>query len=180
MKKITGNKHKRAKQAASEVMGAILLMGATLAVGFAVWGYARGASATAEKNFASEINTNVNCLSLNFVIVNSNFNGTSAYDKLVTIWFYSTTTASMNITSITVSNSTTGGTWTYTYGFVYSPTNTTGTLKPSTVKSVTINVQTLFSPDKMYSFQAEAKSTPLACSVYTTTYNQITPNSSPV
>ena len=138
------------------------------------------ASTSAEKTFASEINSNVNCLNLNFVIVNSNFNSTLAYDKLVTIWFYSTTTSSMNITSIIVSNSTTGGVWTYNYPFVISKTNTTGTLNPSTVKSITINAQTQFSPNKMYTFQAEAKNTPLACSVYTTAYNQITPNTSPV
>jgi hypothetical protein len=180
LRKITGNKHRRAKQAASEVMGAILLMGATLAVGFAVWGYARGASSTAEKNFANEINSNINCLNLNFVIVNANFNSTLAYDKLVTIWFYSTTTSSMNITSITVSNSTTGGTWTYAYTYAISKTNTTGTLNPSTVKSVTINVQTQFSPNKLYSFQAEAKNAPMGCSIYSTSYNQITPNTSPV
>ena len=53
----------------------------------------------------------------------------------------------MNITSITVSNSTTGGTWTYAYGFVISKTNTTGTLNPSNVKSVTINVKTQFTPN---------------------------------
>ena len=86
----------------------------------------------------------------------------------------------MNITSITVSNSTTGGTWTFTYGFVVSKTNTTETLSPSTVKSVTINVQTQFSPNKMYNFQAEAKNAPMGCSIYTSTYNQVTPNTSPV
>jgi len=161
-------------------MGAVLLIGATLAVGFAVWAYARSASSTAEKNFGNAINSNINCLNLNFVIVNSNFNGTLAYDKLVTVWFYSTSTNSMNITSITVSNSTTGGTWSHAYSFVSSKTNTTGTLNPSTVKSLTINVQTQFTPGKMYSFQAEAQNTPLACSVYTSTYNQVTPNTSPV
>jgi hypothetical protein len=155
-------------------------MGATLAVGFAVWAYARSASTTAEKNFGNAINQNVNCLNLNFVIVNANFNSTLAYDKLVTIWFYSTTTSSLNITSITVSNSTTGGTWSFVYNYVISKTNTTGTLSPSVIKSATINVQTQFSPSKMYTFQAEAKSTPLGCSIYTTSYNQITPNTSPV
>lgn len=161
-------------------MGAVLLIGATLAVGFAVWAYARSASSTAEKNFANDINSNINCLNLNFVIVNANFNGTSAYDKLVTVWFYSTSSASVNITSITFSNSSSGGTWTYVYNYVSSKTNTTGTLNPSTVKSATINVQTQLTPGKMYSFQAEAKSTPLACSIYTSNYNQITPNTSPV
>jgi len=180
LRKIDEKKHRRSKQAAAEVMGAILLIGATLAVGFAVWAYARSASVAAEKNFGNAINSNINCLNLNFVIVNSNFNSTAAYDKLVTIWFYSTTTSSMNITSITVSNSTTGGSWTYAYTYVVSKTNTTGTLNPSTVKSVTINAQTQFTPSKMYTFQAEAKSTPLGCSIYTTSYNQITPNTSPV
>jgi len=161
-------------------MGAVLLMAATLAVGFAVWAYARNAAVSAEKTFGNEINSNVNCLNLNFVIVNANFNSTLAYDKLVMIWFYSTTTSSINITSITVSNSTTGGTWSYTYTYPVSKTFTNETLSPSTVKSATINVQTQFSPSKMYTFQAEGKSTPLGCSIYTTTYNQITPNSSPV
>jgi hypothetical protein len=184
LRKITGNRHKRAKQAAAEVMGAVLLIGATLAVGFAVWAYARGAASNAEKNFGSAINSNINCLKLGFVVVNVNFTSVPAYDKEVTLWLYSTAPSAMNITSITLSNSTSGN-WTATFPVSSSHTLCSaiqgyGNICPSDVKPITINSGTLFSPNKMYTFQAEAQSSPLGCAVYTSQYNQITPNTSPV
>jgi len=163
---ITRNRHRRAKQAAAEVMGAVLLIGATLAVGFAVWAYARSASTSAEKSFASEINSNVNCLNINFVIINANFSATNP--SLATIWLYDTSTSGVSLSNIVISNS--------TGGVPYSGP-LVGTLKPSVVTSVTVNAGTWkFKAVQMYNFRAEAINSTVQCSVYSPTYSQITPN----
>jgi hypothetical protein len=165
LKKFTGNRHRRAKQAAAEVMGAVLLIGATLAVGFAVWAYARSASSNAEKNFASEINTNVDCLNANFVIINANFNSTNP--SIVTLWFYNTGSYEIHLSNVVISSSTNSQ--------LYSGT-ITGLLKPAIVYSVTLTTGSFkFSGSTIYNFQAEAQNTTINCAVYSQAYPQTTP-----
>jgi len=199
-KKLAG---KRTRLAASEVLGSILLMGVTLAVGFAVWAWASNAALASEKSFGNSVNVNNNCLSLGLTVINANFNGTLAYAKLVTIWFYNSGHGNENLSNIQISNASSGGSWAFTYAFQQSKTNTTGRVTwfgfagngstPAVpIKSVTINVNTYLTPNKMYTFQAEAKNETWTvtgankgfwsyqCSTVAPTYQQITPNTSPV
>ena len=199
-KKLAG---KRRRLAASEVMGSILLMGVTLAVGFAVWAWASNAAVASEKSFGNSVAINNNCLNLGLTVINANFNGTQAFAKLVTLWLYNNGHGNENISNIQISNVSSGGSWAFTYPFLQSKTNTTGRVTwfgfagngstPAvSIKSVTINVNTYLTPNKMYTFQAEARNETWTatgankgywsyqCSTTTPSYQQITPNTSPV
>ena len=158
-------KGKSSRLGVSEVMGAVLMMAVTLAVGFAVWFWATGAASTAETNFGSQVNSNVNCLKVNFVIINANFSSTNP--STVTLWFYNlanNTEISLSSVSISGNSSTT---------LVYA----TNLLKPSTVTPVTLSTGSYqFYATKMYDFVATASNSTVDCSVYSPTYSQITPN----
>jgi len=79
---------------ASEVMGAIVLVGVTLSVGFAAWAWASGAARTSESNLGNSITEN-------FKIVCVNFSSTKT-----TVMIYNAGTGTAYITSIVVQNST--------------------------------------------------------------------------
>ncbi len=184
-KKLAG---KRSRLAASEVMGSILLLGVTLAVGFAVWAWASSAAEASEKNFGNTIGTNSGCLNLGLVIINANFSSTNA--NLITLWFYNNGHGAVNITNIQISNSTKLD----TYTLAQSRTNTTGQILTENVKSLTINTLTsantspiTFSKNAIYAFQSEAHNETLTqvsktssyysyqCAVVSTQYQQVTP-----
>jgi hypothetical protein len=172
--------------AASEVMGSILLMAVTLAVGFAVWAWASNAALSSEKSFGNSVNTNAGCLNLGAVIVNANFSSTNA--NLVTLWFYNNGHGAVNISNINISNATS----VYVYGLVQSKTNTTGQLLDQTVKPLTLYYPKTFSKTAIYTFQAELhnesvyntiKSSTTTVSAYeyqcglvSPTYQQVTPS----
>jgi len=184
-------------------MGSILLLGVTLAVGFAVWAWASNAAIASERSFGNSVATNTNCLNLGLTIINTNFNGTLAYAKLVTLWFYNSGHGNENISNIQISNVSSGGSWVFVYNFQQSKTNTTGrvtwfgfagnaSITAVPIKSVTINVNTYLTPNKLYNFQAEARNETYTgtgankgfwsyqCSTTTSVYQQVTPNTSPV
>lgn len=85
---------KRSRQAVSEIMGAIVLIGVTLSVGFAAWAWSSSAARTAEKNLGNSVTEN-------FEIVNVNFSSTKT-----TVVFYNEGSSTAYITSIVVQNST--------------------------------------------------------------------------
>jgi hypothetical protein len=199
-KKLSG---KRSRLAASEVMGSILLMGVTLAVGFAVWAWASNAALSSERNFGNSIAVNTNCLNLGLTVINANFNSSAAYAKLVTLWVYNNGHGNENISNIQISNVSSGGNWVFVYGFQQSKTNTTGRVTwfgfagngstPAVpIKSITINVNTFLTPNRLYNFQAQAKNETWTatgpnkgfwsyqCSTTSSAYQQVTPNTSPV
>ncbi len=103
---------KRSLLAASEVMGAVIMLGVTLTVGFAAWAWARTAAVNAEKNFGNSIQTNISCLNQSFVITNANFSSTS--HNLVTVWFFNNGFGVVTLNLITISNSTSSNPWSYT------------------------------------------------------------------
>ncbi len=170
-------------------MGSILLMGITLAVGFAVWAWASSAAIASEKNFGNAIGTNAGCLNLGIVIVNANFSSTNA--NLVTLWFYNNGHGAVNITNIQIGNSTKLD----TYTMVASKTNTTGQVLTENVKSLTINTLATansspitLSKSAIYSFQAEVHNETLTqisktssyysyqCGLVSAQYQQVTPS----
>jgi len=181
---------RRSRLAVSEVMGSVLLMGVTLAVGFAVWAWASNAAIASEKSFGNAVGTNAGCLNLGIVIVNANFSSTNA--NLVTLWFYNNGHGAVNITNIQIGNSTKVD----TYNMVVSKTNTTGQVLTQNVKSLTINTLAsayntspiTFSKSAIYSFQTEVHNETLTkisstssyysyqCGLVSASYQQVTPS----
>ena len=138
---------KRSRRAASEVMGAVLMMAVTLTVGFAVWAWASGSATASERNFGNGIAANINCLNENYVIVNAGFS--SGNSKQVTLWLYNSGNITIVISTLQISNST----WSYN-----SPSGTVLTIKPNFINSTTIsNVGSPFTPGKMYTFKTVAR-----------------------
>ena len=145
MRKITKNRHKRAKQAMSEVMGAVLLIGVTLAVGFAAWAWASGAARNAESNLNSTITEN-------FVIVDANFSTSNG--KLATMMFYTTGGGSVYINTIVVQNSS----WTYNNSTLAQTNGPNcrkcAALSGQSLTLITLNLATNLTPGSLYTFKA--------------------------
>lgn len=109
--KLKIKRRKKSKIAISEVLGTVLLMALTIVIGFAAWMWASSAAASAERNFGDSIQSNISCLSQNFVITNANFSATS--HNLVTVWFFNNGIGSIGLSELTISNASSGGTWSY-------------------------------------------------------------------
>jgi hypothetical protein len=137
-------KKKRSKLAASEVMGAVLMLAVTLAVGFAVWAWARGDASSAEKNYGASVVSNINCLNQNFVISDANFSTSSG--NLVTVWYYNNGNGTIRIGQTLISNST----------WVYS-NSTSVSVAMGIVKSIKFNAGTNFHPGSVYTFKGIAQ-----------------------
>ena len=135
---------RKQRLAVSEVIGAIIMIAVTITVGFAAWAWARSAAVNAENNFGQAIGTNVTCLNENFVITNANFSSTNS--KQVTAWFFNNGNGTVNISILTISNST----WSYNNQTAFAVT--TGKILPQT-----FNVGTSFTVGKIYTFNAVAR-----------------------
>lgn len=142
---------KRSRIAVSEVMGAIVLLGVTLAVGFAAWAWVSGAARFAEVNLGSAANEN-------FKVISANFTGTK-----VSLEIYDVQAGKENITAIVVTNSTSGGSHPLTYlnttlapSQVGSSSNTCkkcATLTGQTITVLTVNVGQSFTTGCIYTFK---------------------------
>lgn len=160
-------------------MGAILMMGVTLAVGFTVWAWASNAALASEKSFGNSVNSNANCLNIAYEGVNVNFSSTSS--STLTVWYYNSGQSEVTLRSVIVSNST----WAYSY----TPASTT-TILVLGVKLVTITLPTNLSKNAIYTFKAlGSNSTTVgsgksaitySCGVASSSYQQVTPDQSPV
>ena len=163
-------------------MGSVILMGVTLAVGFAVWAWASSAAVASEKSFGNSVGTNAGCLNLGIVIVNANFSSTNA--NLVTLWFYNNGHGAVNISNIQISNSSI----VYVSNLVQSKTNTTGQVLTQNVKSLSVYFPKTFSKSAIYTFQAEIHNETLTqisktssyysyqCGLVSSQYQQVTPS----
>ena len=145
--KNTARWKKRQRLAVSAVIGSIVMIAVTITVGFAAWAWARSAAVNAENNFGQAIGTNVVCLDENFVVTNANFSSTNT--KLVTVWFFNNGNGTVNVASMTISNST----WSYNNA---TSTNLP-TIKTGAITIANFNVGTQFTVGKMYTFSAVAR-----------------------
>lgn len=73
----------RRRTGVSELVATVLLIGATLIAGFAVWGWVNGEAGASERAYGASVGGNVNYLEERFVVVNMNFSASA-----VTIWLY--------------------------------------------------------------------------------------------
>jgi hypothetical protein len=95
---------KLSRAAVSEIIGAVILLGATILVGLVAFAWARGAAANSESNFGNAVGSNINYLKENFVIVNVNFSSTAP--KSFTEWIYNAGNVTAYIKQVWASNST--------------------------------------------------------------------------
>ena len=115
-------KGKRSRRAISEVLGTVLLMALTIVIGFAAWMWANSAATSAERSFGDSIQSNISCLSQNFVITNANFSSTN--HNLVTVWFFNNGIGTIGLSVLTISNASSGGTWSYSNSSVITASTT--------------------------------------------------------
>ena len=94
----------RSKKAISEVIGGILLLAVTIAIGFATWAWANGSAANSELNYGNAVASNMNYLNERYIIANANF--PSGNYQQFTLWFYNNGNTTVYITTVWVSNST--------------------------------------------------------------------------
>ena len=143
--KNTARWKKRQRLAVSEVIGAVILIGVTMAVGFAAWAWARSAATTGEGNLA-------NAATETFVILNANFNSSSS--SKVTVWLYDSGAVPVYISAIAISNS--------TWAYVNSTLSTSKgpacvnclQINSNQIRSISLNVNTSFKTGSLYTIKA--------------------------
>jgi hypothetical protein len=143
-------KNRRSRLAASEIVGAVILIGVTLSVGLAAWAWASGAARNAESHLNGSI-------SENFTIVNANFSSSGSAKKLVTVAIYNPQAGSEYIQSIVLGNFSATTVWTYSNSTL---AQTSGpyckkcvALTGQTITLVTVNVATNLTPGSLYTFK---------------------------
>ena len=132
-------------------MGAVILLGVTLSIGFAAWAWISTAAKGTENNLNNSANEN-------FKVVNANFTATK-----VTLEIYNVQAYKENITTIVVTNATSGGLHPLTYtNSTLAPTQSGGTGNPckkcatltgQTITFITLNVGQSFTSDCTYTFK---------------------------
>ena len=143
--KNTARWKKRQRLAVSEVIGAVILIGVTMSLGFAAWAWARTAATSSE-------GTIQRAATESFEIVNVNFNSTSSGQ--VTIWLYDSGGAPVYISAIEISNST----WTYVNSTLSSAKGPACVdcflLNAGQISSTLLNVKTSFKVGVLYTIKA--------------------------
>jgi len=134
-----------------------MMIGITLAVGFAAWAWARGAAQNSELNFGNAVGTNINYLKENFEVVYVNFS--SSATQSATVWIYNNGNTTVYIKQIWISNVTSSFSQTFTN------LNSTKTsqfncyclqVHSQTVASITLSLTspTVFASGVVYQFKA--------------------------
>ncbi|MHB8565869.1 MAG: archaellin/type IV pilin N-terminal domain-containing protein [Nitrososphaerales archaeon] len=103
---------KRQRRAITPVIGAVLMIAVTIAVGFATWAWAKSSAQNSELNFGNAIGSNINYLKENFEAVNANFSSSSP--QSATLWLYNNGNTTVYIKQIWISNITSSFSQTFT------------------------------------------------------------------
>jgi hypothetical protein len=147
---------KKHRLAVSEVMGAVILIGVTLAIGFAAWAWARSAAANSELNLGNAVGSNISYLNENFEIVYVNYSSTKLSNA--TIWVYDNGNTNVYIKQMWISNST--GSFSQTFTTLNSTQNTQFkcnclVLHPQQVVPITLTISpATFKAGIVYQFKA--------------------------
>lgn len=157
MKKRTRNRNKRSVSAVSVVLGSVLMIAVTLAVGFAAWSWASSTAVSSENVYGKSVASNISYLNERFVISNANFSATTGQN--VSVWIYNDGNLTVNIKQIWISNTTaaSGEQWSNTTTKL-SNSNIPNcghclTIPPGTVKSIMLKVSTPFKSGVLYQFK---------------------------
>jgi len=145
------------KRAITPVIGAVLMIGITIAVGFATWAWARSSAQSSELNFGNAIGSNINYLKENFETVNVNFS--SSAQQSATLWFYNSGNTTVYVKQIWISNITSSFSQTFT---TLNSTKTTQfncyclEIHPQSVAFITLslNSPTVFHTGVVYQFKS--------------------------
>jgi flagellin-like protein len=139
------NSERRRKKAISEVMGAIILLGVTLSVGFATWAWATSGAAAGERSLGNSITES-------FRIVDANFSSSS--QGRVTVWIYDSASAPLYVNAIIISNST----WTYDNSTLSSAVGPACSncfkVNGNQLEGILLNLKTSFTAGSMYTIRA--------------------------
>jgi flagellin-like protein len=147
---------RRFGRAVTPVIGTVLMIGVTLAVGFAAWDWARSAAVSSENTFGNAIVSNMNYLKENYVIVNANFSATATQN--VTLWFFNSGNATVYIKQTLISNVSSTSPWTNSTSKL-SSTNTAGCgfclkLPVGQITQIQLKVNTAFKAGVIYTVKA--------------------------
>jgi flagellin-like protein len=129
----------RSRRGSNEVLGTVLLIGFTIAIGFAAWSWARSSAISTENSFGNEINGNINYLNERFEIANANFS-----TQTVSVWFLNYGNTTVTVKQLWVSNST----WTS------PPFAINLQVAQGGLRIATINAGTAFKIGSSYQFKA--------------------------
>ena len=144
-------------RAITPVIATVMMIGLTIAVGFAAWAWARSAATNSESNFGNAIGSDINYVKENFEVANVNFSSTSP--QSATLWIYNNGNSTVYIKQIWISNASSSFSQTYT------SLNATITTKfncyclevhSQTVVSITLSLTspTVFTSGVLYQFKA--------------------------
>jgi hypothetical protein len=126
----------------------IILVGLTIAVGFAAWAWISSSARQTESNLGNSINEN-------FVIANANFSLSNM--KKATISIYNAQSATMYLKTIIIQNST----WSYTNSTLALQTGPNCSncfaIAGQTLTSLTLNVGTPLTVGSTYSIKAQGQ-----------------------
>jgi len=157
MKKRVSNHNKSSVRAVSVVLGSVLMIAATLAVGFAAWSWASSTAVNSENVYGKSVASNISYLNELFTISNANFSSIASQN--VSVWIYNSGNLPVNIKQIWISNTTavSGEQWSNTTTKL-SNTNIPNcghclTVPPGTVKSIMLKVSTPFKSGVLYQFK---------------------------
>lgn len=147
---------KRSKLGISAVIGSVMMIGVTLAVGFAAWAWASGAARSSELSFGNSVSCNMNYLNEHFSIINVNYSLTND----VTVWFYNSGNSSAYIKEILVANI--SNTWSDPISGTsqvvpctnYAPASYYANLTAGGVTLVTFQTSTTLKSGVIYQFEA--------------------------
>jgi archaellum component FlaF (FlaF/FlaG flagellin family) len=149
-------RRRRSKLGISAVLGAVLMIGVTLAVAFTAWAWARSAAQNSELTFGNAVGSNINYMKENFEIIYVNYSSASP-SQSATVWIYNTGSSPVFIKQILIFNST------YTFPAFTSLNSTQTTqfscycleLHSQTVGSISLSVSPhQFRTGVVYQFQA--------------------------
>ena len=142
-------------RAITPVIATIMMIGLTIAVGFAAWAWARSAATNSESNFGNAIGSDINYVKENFEVANVNFSSTSP--QSATLWIYNNGNSTVYIKQIWISNTTISQTYTSLNATITPKFNCYClVLHSQTVVSITLSLTspTVFGSGVLYQFKA--------------------------
>jgi len=147
---------RRLRFAVTPVIGTMLMIGVTIAVGFATWDWARGAAVGSENTFGNAIVSNMNYLKEKYVIVNAKFSATATQN--VTLWFFNSGNTTVYIKQTLISNVSNTSPWTNST-LKLSSTNTAGCgyclkLPVGQITQIQLKVNSAFKSGVIYTIKA--------------------------
>ena len=137
---------KNVRRGVSAVLAETLMIAVALSVGFALWGYVNGVSASAQQAYSQNIVESINQINERYMIAHAKMS-----TNQVTVYFYNQGNLATSIKSIWIWDQTLGGTPSQT--FTGSPLPLA--LPSNAVTQVTLNLSFQITPGDTYYLKAQ-------------------------